>query len=437
MNVKKRAKKDDSAAAGTTTVASQKRRHSMDHAVKAKRTRILLNESGGGEKEPQRKKERSAYENHSHSTVSSNPITSAFGNCTNVSLRYKKQCRIGEGTYGIVYKALDTITKQPVALKRCLPHHEASDGFPITTLREIQILKEIQEHENIVQLKEVAVSSNQSGVFLVFEYAHFDLANLVDEYYVKYAKGPFTVPETKRLAKQLLSAIEYLHDKCIIHRDLKLSNLLYDKERGILKLCDFGLARRISTHGHTYNHERKRRKVGYNANNTSKMIPITPPPEHLTPKVVSLWYRPPELLLNSENYDFSVDSWGAGCVIAELLLGIPLFKGTSELNQLEKIADLLGPPTLKLWPGLQDMPLFKDGNYELPFSDKSWSGRGRSKFLDKFSNLSTAGIVLLSKLLQYDPTARWTLKSAHACTWFKEFPLPTNCHKMPTFPWKK
>ena len=82
-------------------------------------------------------------------SVAHNPITSVYGNCPNVSLRYKKQCRIGEGTYGVVYKALDLVTNQTVALKRCLPHHEASDGFPITTLREIQILKEIQNHENI------------------------------------------------------------------------------------------------------------------------------------------------------------------------------------------------------------------------------------------------------------------------------------------------
>lgn len=357
------------------------------------------------------------------------PITSAFGNCPNVSLRYKKQCRIGEGTYGVVYKALDLVTKEVVALKRCLPHHEASDGFPITTLREIQILKEIQGHENIVRLKEVAVSSRQSGVFLVFEFSHFDLANLVDEYYDKHGKGPFTVPETKCLALQLLCAIKYLHDRCIIHRDLKLSNILYDKDKGLLKLCDFGLARQIS----------KRFKIGHSnetrINLSSKLIPTTPPTEYLTPKVVSLWYRPPELLLNSEYYDFAIDSWGTGCIIAELLLGIPLFKGKSEMNQLQAITKLLGKPTIESWPGLKDMPLFKDGSCELIFNKSG--NKGRSKFLDTFSNLSTAGILLLSDLLKYDPETRLKICDAHKSDWFQEYPKPVQRLDMPTFPWKK
>lgn len=364
-----------------------------------------------------------------------NPITSPYGNCSNVSLRYKKQCRIGEGTYGIVYKALDVVvTKQMVALKRCLPHHEASDGFPITTLREIQILKELKGHDNIVQLKEVAVSSKQSGVFLVFEFAHFDLANLVDEYYAKYRRSPFTIPETKCLSSQLLSAVQYLHDKCIIHRDLKLSNLLYDKDKGMLKLCDFGLARRIS-------------KCSRNTSSTSakferrsqeRIIPMTPPPEHLTPKVVSLWYRPPELLLNSYAYGFAIDLWGVGCIIAELLLGVPLFKGKDEMSQLRAIVDLLGNLTVESWPGLKEMPLFQDGSCELPFQRNIETSQrdDRSKFLDTFSNLSTAGIMLLSNLLRYDPETRLTAEDAHASQWFQEYPKPTRKEDMPTFPWK-
>jgi len=361
---------------------------------------------------------------------SRNPITSPFGNCPNVSLRYKKQCRIGEGTYGVVYKALDLVTKEMVALKRSLPHYEASDGFPVTTLREIQILKELQGHDNIVQLKEVAVSSSQRGVFLVFEYAHFDLANLVDEYYDRYNKGPFTIPETKCLVMQLLSAIDYLHSKCIIHRDLKLSNLLYDKHKGLLKLCDFGLARRIS----------KRSRQAFGDDKQSSILHISPPNEQLTPKVVSLWYRPPELLLNAEHYDFAVDSWGLGCIIAEVLLGVPLFKGKSEINQLKEIANLLGQPTIETWPGLANMPLLKSGSCELPFNVKK-GGRnnknGRSNFLDKFSDLSTSGILLLSNLLQYNPESRWTVENAITSEWFKEYPLPSKLNEMPSFPWKK
>ena len=125
--------------------------------------------------------------------------------------------RIGQGTYGIVYKALDLVTSRDVALKRCLAHNEKSDGFPITTLREIQTLREI-EHKNIVELLEVAVSSKQSGVFLVFEYLHFDLANVIDEHYAKHNRSPFNIPELKCLSAQLFSALDYLHKRCIVHR---------------------------------------------------------------------------------------------------------------------------------------------------------------------------------------------------------------------------
>ena len=295
-------------------------------------------------------------------------------------------------------------------------------------------------------MKEVAVSSKQSGVFLVFEYAHFDLANLVDECYDKYRKSPFTIPETKCLSKQLLSAMKYLHEKCIIHRDLKLSNLLYDRQKGILKLCDFGLSRRMSNYQLMNMNKKKTADKLEGPLDTSVMIPNSPPVEHLTPKVVSLWYRPPELLLNSEYYDFGVDSWGTGCVIAELLLGIPLFKGKSEMNQLQKIIEQMGTPTIKSWPGLKKMPLFKDGNCDLPFDlneqdnsriSSSRKVHGRSKFLDKFSNLSTAGIMLLSNLLQYNPDSRLSAKDAYSSEWFQEYPTPTKREYMPTFPWKK
>ncbi len=359
------------------------------------------------------------------------PITSPYGNSSNVNLRYKKECRIGQGTYGVVYKAKDTITNETVAIKRCLPHHEEKDGFPITTLREIQILKEIQGHENIVELKEVAVSSKQSDVFLVFEFAHFDLANLIDDYYAKYNRGPFTAPETKCLSKQLLSAVNFLHQRYIIHRDLKLSNLLYNKEKGLLKLCDFGLARRMSRVTKSANRQGKTRTE-------SRLIPTTPPQENLTPKVVSLWYRPPELLLNSDFYDFTIDSWAVGCIVAEILLGVPLFKGTSEINQLQTIVELLGPPNAQSWPELTDMPLFKkDGNSELSFITKTNAkGRGRSNFFDKFSHLSTEGIRLLSSLLAYDPKKRWSAEKALESKWLIEFPIPTRKENMPKFPWK-
>ncbi|KAL7504515.1 hypothetical protein ACHAXN_002155 [Cyclotella atomus] len=214
-----------------------------------------------------------------------------YGQCPDVSSRYEKIFRIGEGTYGVVYKARDKITKEIVALKRCLPHHEASDGFPLTTLREITLLRELQDegrNNGIVILHDVAVSSSRSGVFLIFEYAQHDLATLIDHYYKEHNCSPFRESEVKRLMIQLLGALHFLHSRHVLHRDLKLSNLLYN-HRGELRVADFGLARRV---GGEY--------VGDGCRDSRRKNCC------LTPKVVSLWYRPPELLFGSEYYDMSV-----------------------------------------------------------------------------------------------------------------------------------
>ncbi|KAL3793063.1 hypothetical protein HJC23_003071 [Cyclotella cryptica] len=250
----------------------------------------------------------------------------AFGRCTNVSSRYEKLGRIGEGTYGVVYRARDEVTGDIVALKRCLPHHEASDGFPLTTLREITLLRELQhggEQNGIVMLKDVAVSSSRSGVFLIFEYAQHDLATLIDGHYKQHNCSPFRESEVKRLMLQLLRALSFLHSRHILHRDVKLSNLLYN-HRGELRVADFGLARRVG---------------GIHVRD--KWFTSTDLNSCLTPKVVSLWYRPPELLFGSEFYDMGVDNWGAGCTMGELLLGKPLMNGKNELEQLQKMVRML------------------------------------------------------------------------------------------------
>lgn len=245
------------------------------------------------------------------------------GACRPVS-SYQKLNRIGEGTYGMVYRALDRKTNVIVALKRIILHNENKDGFPLTSIREITTLRRIN-HVNCVRLLDVAVGRKRDGVFLVFEYCEHDIASLID-----HVRHPFPESEVKCLLLQLLSAVQYLHERWIIHRDIKLSNLLYNN-RGEMKLADFGLARTYSA-------------------------PLDP----MTPTVVTLWYRAPEILLGCEKYSTAIDIWALGCIFGELITYTPIFPGNTELDQIQKIFKVLGDPNPRIWPAITSMKLIKN-----------------------------------------------------------------------------
>ena len=377
----------------------------------------------------------------SHKSGDSPLGISPYGRCPSVSERYEKIGRVGEGTYGVVYKARDKESGETCALKRCLPHHEASDGFPQTTLREITILRELAlyDHPGIVKLKDVAVSSSRSGVFLVFEYCEHDLANLIDRYYAKHSRSIFTEAQAKQLSIQLLSAIDFLHSRHLIHRDIKLSNILYNRH-GRLRLADFGLCRRIGQLSNGGDDGAGDRIESIGRRRSASKLPKSSArdPNNLTPKVVSLWYRPPELLLGSDLYDTSVDTWGAGCCIAELLDGRPLVNGKSEMDQINKLFRLIGPPDGQSstgpnsWPDLAEMPLVKNDTVLVSHQGSHRTARG---LLDRFGHLKASGIHLLTNLLRYDRKRRWTAKEAlHADYLCKDTPLPTHLDLMPTFP---
>lgn len=361
----------------------------------------------------------------------SNPLCTPYGRCSNVSNRYEKISRIGEGTYGIVYKAYDKKAHKGepnvVALKRCLPHHEASDGFPITTLREIEILREIaleKGHDNIVNLREIAVGSKSSSVFLVFEFVQFELAKLIDDHYAKYSKSPFSLAETKCLSKQLFSALSFLHGKRIIHRDLKLSNLLYDPSRGLLKLADFGLARGISAE--TCKGSEIETETEKCNGKMSSLFPSSWGVDNvgnLTPKVVSLWYRAPELLLNHEKYNIAIDQWSAGCVLSEFLLGKPLFKGKNDLDQLRKVIEVLGSRNCR------DINSCNKGSMEAELLERDCEGT----LFDIFADLSSLGIKLFQNLLAFNPRKRITAEAALHCEWIREEPSACERDVMPKF----
>ncbi|XP_071563402.1 uncharacterized protein Pitslre isoform X3 [Temnothorax nylanderi] len=325
------------------------------------------------------------------------PYLPAIQGCRSVE---EFQClnRIEEGTYGVVYRARDKRTDEIVALKR-LKMEKEKEGFPITSLREINTLLKAQ-HPNIVTVREIVVGSNMDKIFIVMDYVEHDLKSLIET--MKQKKQVFIPGEVKCLMQQLLRAVAHLHDNWILHRDLKTSNLLLS-HRGILKVGDFGLAREYGS-----------------------------PLRQYTPIVVTLWYRAPELLLCDKEYagiySTPIDMWSVGCIFAELLRMEPLFPGKSDIDQLNKIFKELGTPSERIWPGYAKLPIVQ----KIPFAHYPVNN-----LRQRFSlSLSDLGIELLNKFLTYDPRQRITAEDASNHGYFTEAPLPIDPQMFPTWPAK-
>ncbi|KAJ4001146.1 Pkinase-domain-containing protein [Lentinula boryana] len=280
--------------------------------------------------------------------------------------------QVGEGTFGKVYKARNTITNSHVALKRIRMESER-DGFPVTAMREIKLLQSLR-HDNVVRLYEMMVSSG--SVYMVFEYMDHDLTGVLAQ-----TQFQFSAAHLKSLCHQMFQGLAYLHHKGVIHRDIKGSNILINNQ-GELKLADFGLARFYQ----------KRRKADY------------------TNRVITLWYRPPELLFGATVYGPEVDIWSAGCIMLELFTKKPIFQGNDELSQLDAIYKVFGTPTLQRWSGFADLPW-----YEMVKAKDVVSNRFRELFRKW---LSPAAIDLADQLLDYDPAKRVTAAQAMEAPYF-------------------
>ncbi|KAH1115035.1 hypothetical protein J1N35_008413 [Gossypium stocksii] len=220
--------------------------------------------------------------------------------------------KIGQGTYSNVYKARDLLTGKIVALKKVRFDNLEPESLKFMA-REILVLRKL-DHPNVIKLQGLVTSRMSSSLYLVFEYMEHDLAGLAACQGIK-----FTEPQVKCYMKQLLSGLEHCHKQGVLHRDIKGSNLLIDSE-GILKIADFGLAT-------SYDPEQKK---------------------PLTSRVVTLWYRPPELLLGATHYGVGVDLWSAGCILAELLSGKPTMPGRTEFFMTEPYA--CNPSSLPKYP---------------------------------------------------------------------------------------
>ncbi|KAF8031510.1 hypothetical protein BT93_D0662 [Corymbia citriodora subsp. variegata] len=287
--------------------------------------------------------------------------------------QYEKIEKIGEGTYGVVYKAIDRSTNKTIALKKIRLEQE-DEGVPSTAIREISLLKEMQ-HGNIVKLQDVVHSEKR--LYLVFEYLDLDLKKHMDSC-PEFSKDTRTI---KMFLYQILRGISYCHSHRVLHRDLKPQNLLLDRRTNSLKLADFGLARAFGIPVRTFTHE-----------------------------VVTLWYRAPEILLGSRHYSTPVDVWSVGCIFAEMVNRRPLFPGDSEIDELFKIFRIMGTPNEDSWPGVTSLPDFKS-------TFPKWAPQELETVM---LNLDPAGVDLLSKMLCMDPRRRITAKVALEHEYFKD-----------------
>lgn len=240
--------------------------------------------------------------------------------------KYQKIEKIGEGTYGVVYKVKDIKTDVLYALKKIRIQNE-DEGTPSTALREISILLELR-HVNVVQLFDVIHTSQK--LTLVFEFVDTDLKKILDA-----QEGKLLSKDTvKSYLYQLVRGVHYIHKKKILHRDLKPQNLLISKD-GVLKIADFGLARGFTISVKSYTHE-----------------------------VITLWYRPPDVLIGGKHYDELVDVWSIGCIFSEMCMGKALFQSSCEADQVLLILNCLGIPPFEYYPDFRMLPDYKN-EYEI------------------------------------------------------------------------
>jgi len=287
--------------------------------------------------------------------------------------KYTKIEKLGEGTYGIVYKAKNRETGEIVALKRIRLDSE-DEGVPCTAIREISLLKELK-HPNIVRLYDVI--HTEKKLTLVFEYLDQDLKKYLDE-----CGGEISRQTMKSFLYQLLRGVAFCHEHRVLHRDLKPQNLLINK-KGELKLADFGLARAFGIPVRSYSHE-----------------------------VVTLWYRAPDVLMGSRKYSTPIDMWSAGCIFAEMATGRPLFPGSSVNDQLMRIFKIMGTPSEESWPGISELADYKPDFPVYP----------QQALPNIVHGLDDKGLNLLSRMLQYDPNQRISAAAAMKHPYFDGLP---------------
>ncbi|KAM3132232.1 hypothetical protein pb186bvf_015692 [Paramecium bursaria] len=301
---------------------------------------------------------------------------------SHISRKFEIIQKLGKGAYGIVWKAIDKKLKQVVALKKVFDaFHNATDAQ--RTFREVMFLQELNGHENIVRLLNIIKAENNKDLYLVFDYMETDLhavirANILEEIHKKY------------IVYQTLKALKFIHSGELIHRDLKPSNILLNSEC-LVKVADFGLARSLAQ-----------------TEEDGQLV--------LTEYVATRWYRAPEILLGSTKYSKAVDMWSVGCIVGELVIGKAIFPGTSTLNQIERVLELLGKPRPDEVESL-DSPLAANILQSINVNKKK-------SFAQFFQGASEEALDLIRRLLCYNPHQRLTAEQALKHKYVREFSTP-------------
>ncbi|CAL0309034.1 unnamed protein product [Lupinus luteus] len=400
-----------SASASAAEAAGEWRREEKREEVKEAKSEVVEGETengggdGGEEKRTRSSRRRSSKPNprlsnppghvHGEQVAAGWPswLSKVAGEAINGLIprradSFEKLDKIGQGTYSNVYKARDTLTGKIVALKKVRFDNLEPESVKFMA-REILILRRL-DHPNVLKLEGLVTSRMSCSLYLVFEYMVHDLAGLATNPAIK-----FTESQVKCYMHQLFSGLEHCHNRHVLHRDIKGSNLLIDNE-GVLKVADFGLASFFDP-----NHKHP-----------------------MTSRVVTLWYRPPELLLGATEYGVGVDLWSAGCILAELLAGRPIMPGRTEVEQLHKIFKLCGSPSEEYWKKskLPHATIFKpQQSYERCISEI-------------FKDFPPSSLPLIETLLSIDPAERQTATAALHSEFFTTKPYACEPSSLPKYP---